>query len=69
MTPTAKAQLADRRIHSVAVLKEESVRNLWFLIRLDALNPRPDIKDVDEWLALARNGELQINGMQIVIIE
>lgn len=49
------------------VMSQSMIRNNWPTLLLDPDNPRPDIKDADEWIALAKSGTLKTLGATIVI--
>lgn len=48
-------------------MAEKFIRANWEWLLLDIDNPRPDIKDPEEWIALAKAGMLKINGCKVVI--
>lgn len=48
-------------------IRETTIHNNWEAILLDLDNPRPDIKSPDEWIALAKTGQLKICGATVVI--
>lgn len=48
-------------------MSEALIRNNWQDISCDRNNSRPDIKDVEEWIALAKGGGMKALGATIVI--
>jgi hypothetical protein len=49
------------------IVSEDAIRNNWAAILLDRDNPRPDIQSADEWIALAKAGNLKMLGGTVVI--
>lgn len=50
------------------LMSENLIRSSWQEILHDPDNPRPDIKDVEEWISLAKSGNLKLlYGVTVVI--
>ena len=49
------------------LMSESQIRNNWQTMLQDPDNPRPDIKDPEEWIALAKTGNLKVLGCTVVI--
>lgn len=48
-------------------MSEASIKINWDDIFRDSANPRPDISSPDEWIALAKAGEIKTLGCTVVI--
>jgi hypothetical protein len=48
-------------------MSAEIIRNNWETIKKDPYNNRPDIEDVEEYIAEARKGNVTAGGVLVVI--
>lgn len=55
------------KMETVLLMSERQIRNNWQCLLRDPENPRPDIKDPDEWIALAKSGGMKALGATVVI--
>lgn len=48
-------------------ISEATIRHNWDAILHDPDNPRPDILSAEEWIGVAKAGELKMLGVTVVI--
>lgn len=49
------------------LMSEKQIHNNWQVMLQDPDNPRPEIKDPNEWIAVAKAGEMKVLGATVII--